>query len=69
MNVKSLNKQTSGQAFEIILNSPSDLSPDRPQSLYLSTNKKEPSLENLQKKLNAAEGRRIVRTTELTMMI
>ncbi|GAA6087370.1 stathmin-3 [Tachysurus ichikawai] len=58
MEVKSLNKRTSGQAFEIILNSPTDLSPDRPQSLYLATHKKEPSLENLQKKLDAAEDRR-----------
>ncbi|XP_053492992.1 stathmin-3 isoform X2 [Ictalurus furcatus] len=58
MEVKSLNKRTSGQAFEIILNSPTDLSPDRPQSLYLAAHRKEPSLENLQKKLDAAEERR-----------
>ncbi|XP_060774242.1 stathmin-3 [Neoarius graeffei] len=58
MEVKFLSKQTSGQAFEIILNSPTDLSPDRPQSLYLAADRKEPSLENLQKKLDAAEDRR-----------
>ncbi|KAI5109087.1 stathmin-3, partial [Silurus meridionalis] len=58
MEVKSLNKRTSGQSFEIILNSPTDLSPDKPQSLYLTSHRKEPSLENLQKKLDAAEERR-----------
>ncbi|XP_036427089.1 stathmin-3 [Colossoma macropomum] len=58
MEVKSLNKRTSGQAFEVILKSPTDLSPDRPQSLSLAAHKKEPSLGELQKKLEAAEERR-----------
>ncbi|XP_072540875.1 stathmin-3 [Salminus brasiliensis] len=58
MEVKSLNKRTSGQAFEVILKSPTDLSPDRPQILSLGAHKKEPSLGELQKKLEAAEERR-----------
>ncbi|XP_066521177.1 stathmin-3 [Hoplias malabaricus] len=58
MEVKSLNKRTSGQAFEVILKSPTDLSPDRPQSLSLASIRKESSLEELLKKLDAAEERR-----------
>lgn len=65
MEVKSLNKRTSGQAFEVILKSPTDLSPDRPQSLSLGALKKEPSLGELQKKLEAAEERRRVRITRI----
>ncbi|CAB1354250.1 unnamed protein product [Coregonus sp. 'balchen'] len=57
MEVKSLNKRASGQAFEVILKSPADLSPDRPQPL-LSPPKKDLSLEELQKRLEAAEERR-----------
>lgn len=69
VDVKSLNNRTSGQAFEIILNSQADLSPDRPQSLYLAAQKKEPSLENLQKKLDDAEERRRVRSVNVTLII
>lgn len=59
MEVKSLNKRASGQAFEIILKAPADLSPDRPQPLF-SPPKKDLSLEELQKRLEAAEERRKV---------
>ncbi|XP_030632440.1 stathmin-3 [Chanos chanos] len=58
MEVKTLNKRTSGQAFEVILKSPTDLSPERPQSLALPPQKKEPSLGELQRRLQAAEERR-----------
>ncbi|XP_029540330.1 stathmin-3-like [Oncorhynchus nerka] len=57
MEVKSLNKRASGQAFEIILKAPADLSPDRPQPL-LSAPKKDLSPDELQKRLEAAEERR-----------
>uniref|UniRef100_A0A8C1KLX5 Stathmin n=1 Tax=Cyprinus carpio TaxID=7962 RepID=A0A8C1KLX5_CYPCA len=33
MEVKSLDKRASGQAFEVILKSPTDPSPERPQTL------------------------------------
>ncbi|KAL2090570.1 hypothetical protein ACEWY4_012833 [Coilia grayii] len=58
MEVKSLNKRASGQAFEVILKSPTDLSPDRPQSLALPQKKKDVSLSELQKRQEAAEERR-----------
>ncbi|XP_067314833.1 stathmin-3 isoform X1 [Pseudorasbora parva] len=58
MEVKSLNKRASGQAFEVILKSPTDLSPERPQTLALPPQKKEPSLGELQRRLEAAEERR-----------
>ncbi|KAK7155881.1 hypothetical protein R3I93_010523 [Phoxinus phoxinus] len=59
MEVKSLNKRSSGQAFEVILKSPTDPSPpERPQTLALPAQKKEPSLGELQRRLEAAEGRR-----------
>ncbi|XP_051986133.1 stathmin-3 [Xyrauchen texanus] len=58
MEVKSLNKRASGQAFEVILKSPMALSPERPQTLALPTQKKEPSLGELQRRLEAAEERR-----------
>uniref|UniRef100_A0A4W4F1S5 Stathmin n=1 Tax=Electrophorus electricus TaxID=8005 RepID=A0A4W4F1S5_ELEEL len=58
MEVKSLNNRNSGQAFEVILKSPTDLSPDRAQSLTVAAYRKAPSLRDLQKKLDAAEERR-----------
>ncbi|XP_012684804.1 stathmin-3 [Clupea harengus] len=58
MEVKSLNKRASGQAFEVILKSPTDLSPDRPQSLVLPQIKKDVSLTELKKRQEAAEERR-----------
>ncbi|XP_073538969.1 stathmin-3 [Phyllobates terribilis] len=57
MEVKELNKRSSGQSFEVILKSPSDLSPDGPP-LAISPRKREVSLEELQKRLEAAEERR-----------
>uniref|UniRef100_A0A671RZV9 Stathmin n=1 Tax=Sinocyclocheilus anshuiensis TaxID=1608454 RepID=A0A671RZV9_9TELE len=58
MEVKSLNKRASGQAFEVILKSPTEPSPERPQTLALPPQKKEPSLGELQRRLEAAEERR-----------
>uniref|UniRef100_A0A9J7YJL6 ADP-ribosylation factor-related protein 1 n=4 Tax=Cyprinus carpio TaxID=7962 RepID=A0A9J7YJL6_CYPCA len=58
MEVKSLDKRASGQAFEVILKSPTDPSPERPQTLALPPQKKEPSLGELQRRLEAAEERR-----------
>ncbi|MEQ2192799.1 Stathmin-4, partial [Xenoophorus captivus] len=54
-----LNKRTSGQAFEVILKPPSfdglpELNTSMPQ-------RRDPSLEEIQKKLEAAEERRKVR--------
>ncbi|CAI9597246.1 unnamed protein product [Staurois parvus] len=57
MEVKQLNKRASGQSFEVILKSPSDLSPDSPP-LATSPRKKDISLEELQRRLEAAEERR-----------
>lgn len=57
MEVKQLDKRASGQSFEVILRSPSDLSPDSPP-LSASLRKKDVSLEELQKRLEAAEERR-----------
>lgn len=56
MEVIELNKRTSGQAFEVILRPPSfegnhDFQPTIPP-------RRDPSLEEIQKKLEAAEGRR-----------
>ncbi|KAK3571239.1 hypothetical protein QTP86_005903 [Hemibagrus guttatus] len=56
MHVKELDKRASGQAFEVIL-SPS--APDAKGEFPLSTpKKKEVSLDEIQKKLDAAEERR-----------
>ncbi|XP_023651087.1 stathmin-3 [Paramormyrops kingsleyae] len=57
MEVKPINKCASGQSFEVILKAPNDLSPDRPQPLA-SPPKKDVSLHELQKRLEAAEERR-----------
>lgn len=59
MEVIELNKRTSGQAFEVILKPPSfdglpELNTSMPQ-------RRDPSLEEIQKKLEAAEERRKVR--------
>ena len=59
VEVKELNKRTSGQAFEVILKPPSfdgmpELNASMPQ-------RRDPSLEEIQKKLEAAEERRKVR--------
>ncbi|TKC45045.1 hypothetical protein EI555_003558 [Monodon monoceros] len=57
MEVKQLDKRASGQSFEVILKSPSDLSPESP-ILSSPPKRKDTSLEELQKRLEAAEGRR-----------
>lgn len=60
IHVKELDKRASGQAFEVIL-SPS--APDPKGEFPLSTpKKKEVSLDEIQKKLDAAEERRKVIT-------
>ncbi|KAI1890437.1 hypothetical protein AGOR_G00153700 [Albula goreensis] len=58
MEVKPINKRASGQSFEVILKAPADLSPDRPQPLVSPPKKKDISLDELQKRLEAAEERR-----------
>ncbi|KAK2821022.1 hypothetical protein Q5P01_023981 [Channa striata] len=58
LEVKGLNKRTSGQSFEVILKDP-DQSGDKTQPHFLpSPPKREVSLEELQKRLEAAEERR-----------
>ncbi|XP_007437847.2 stathmin-3 [Python bivittatus] len=57
MEVKQLDKRASGQSFEVILKSPSDLSPESP-ILSSPPKKRDLSLEELQKRLEAAEERR-----------
>lgn len=59
MEVKQLDKRASGQSFEVILKSPSDLSPESPV-LSSPPKRKDTSLEELQKRLEAAEERRKV---------
>ncbi|XP_045220090.1 stathmin-3 isoform X1 [Macaca fascicularis] len=61
MEVKQLDKRASGQSFEVILKSPSDLSPESPM-LSSPPKKKDTSLEELQKRLEAAEERRKARS-------
>lgn len=59
MEVKQLDKRASGQSFEVILKSP-DLSPESP--VLSSPQEEGHSLEELQKRLEAAEERRKVRS-------
>ncbi|XP_068602992.1 stathmin-2b [Brachionichthys hirsutus] len=56
MDIKAINKRASGQAFEVILKSPSPVS----DVSHCITNppKRDLSLEDIQKKLEAAEDRR-----------
>uniref|UniRef100_A0A3P8ZA87 Stathmin n=1 Tax=Esox lucius TaxID=8010 RepID=A0A3P8ZA87_ESOLU len=61
MEVKPINKRASGQAFEMILKPPSPGS-DVAHSIT-SPPKREVSLEDIQKKLEAAEDRRRVSIT------
>lgn len=59
VEVIELNKRASGQAFEVILKPPSfDGVPELNASM---PHRKDPSLEEIQKKLEAAEERRKVR--------
>lgn len=60
LEVKGLNKRASGQSFEVILKDP-DQSGDKSQLQALpSPPRREVSLEELQKRLEAAEERRKV---------
>lgn len=63
MQVKELEKRASGQAFELILGPPSkDAVPEFPLS---PPKKKDLSLEEIQRKLEAAEERRKVNAQTL----
>ncbi|XP_029469016.1 stathmin-3 [Rhinatrema bivittatum] len=57
MEVKQLDKRASGQSFEVILKSPTELSADSPP-LASPPRKKDLCLDELQKRLEAAEERR-----------
>lgn len=59
MDIKPINKRASGQAFEVILKPSSPVS----DAAHCVTNppKRDLSLEDIQKKLDAAEDRRRVR--------
>ncbi|XP_048850462.1 stathmin-2b [Brienomyrus brachyistius] len=57
MEVKPINMRVSGQAFEVILKSPSPVS-DAVHSLPSPPKKRDVSLEDIQMKLEAAEDRR-----------
>lgn len=63
MEVKPINKRASGQAFEVILKPPSPVS-DVAHSITSPPKKRDVSLEDIQKKLEAAEDRRRVSGTE-----
>ncbi len=63
MEVKPINKRASGQAFEVILKPPSPVS-DGAHSITSPPKKRDMSLEDIQKKLEAAENRRRVSGTE-----
>ena len=58
MEVKPINKRASGQAFEVILKPPSPVS-ETAHSITMPP-KKDISLDDIQKKLEAAEDRRRV---------
>uniref|UniRef100_A0A4W4G5G5 Stathmin n=1 Tax=Electrophorus electricus TaxID=8005 RepID=A0A4W4G5G5_ELEEL len=57
MKVKPINKRASGQAFEVILKPPSPIS-DGMYSIASPPKRRDVSLEDIQKKLEAAEERR-----------
>ncbi|KAF7708439.1 stathmin-2a [Silurus meridionalis] len=57
MEVKPINKRASGQAFELILKPPSPVS-DVAHSIVTPPKKRNISLDDIQKKLEAAEDRR-----------
>jgi len=59
MEVKPINKRASGQAFEVILKPPSPTA-DGGYSISSPPKKRDMSLEDIQKKLEAAEDRRRV---------
>uniref|UniRef100_A0A8C2G2Y2 Stathmin n=1 Tax=Cyprinus carpio TaxID=7962 RepID=A0A8C2G2Y2_CYPCA len=57
MEVKPINKRASGQAFEVILKPPTPVS-EVAHSITSPPKKRDMSLEDIQKKLEAAENRR-----------
>ncbi|XP_050993489.1 stathmin-2b isoform X2 [Labeo rohita] len=57
MEVKPINKRASGQAFEVILKPPSPMA-DSSYSITTPPKKRDMSLDDIQKKLEAAEDRR-----------
>lgn len=59
IQVKEIDKRASGQAFEVIL-SPSSVDPSKGEFPLASPKKKDISLEEIKRKLEAAEGRRRV---------
>ncbi|KAG7465770.1 hypothetical protein MATL_G00157060 [Megalops atlanticus] len=63
MEVIELNKRASGQAFEVILRPPSF--DGMPELRAAMPRRKDPSLEDIQKKLEAAEERRRIQEAEL----
>lgn len=63
MDIKPINKRASGQAFEVILKPPSPTSDVA--HCITSPPKRDISLEDIQKKLEAAEDRRRVRTLSI----
>ncbi|XP_041710814.1 stathmin-4 isoform X1 [Coregonus clupeaformis] len=63
MEVIELNKRRSGQAFEVILKPPSF--DGGPNTLATTPPRREPSLEEIQRKLDAAEERRKCQEAEL----
>lgn len=67
MDIKPINKRASGQAFEVILKPPSPVS--EVSHCITSPPKRDISLEDIQKKLEAAEDRRRVRMFSIIFII
>ncbi|RXN22275.1 stathmin-2-like isoform X1 [Labeo rohita] len=67
MEVKPINKRASGQAFEVILKPPSPMA-DSSYSITTPPKKRDMSLDDIQKKLEAAEDRRRMITMTTTMI-
>ncbi|XP_036395070.1 stathmin-2-like [Megalops cyprinoides] len=68
MEVKPINKRASGQAFEVILKPPSPVS-DAAHSIASPPKKRDVSLEDIQKKLEAAEDRRRSQEAQVLRML
>lgn len=64
MDIKPINKRASGQAFEVILKPTSPVSEG--SHCITSPPKRDLSLDDIQKKLEAAEDRRRVRTLHVS---
>lgn len=67
MKVKPINKRASGQAFEVILKPPSPTS-EGGYSITSPPKKRDVSLDDIQKKLEAAEDRRKVSDTSAALV-